>query len=191
KADYNWAQDGDAFAHWALSNILSLTENETFSEVCVGAKDDKAVDGFYVDPERRVVHIFQSKYQTESASFGDRAALADFLRVPQRLADERISTQFKNLEIRRCARRYRDAVRDGYVVTMHFAALGNPTSSVMDEILLAPQVLPAKHELVFWGFKKLEDLYYQQMGFDEPIDENVSFKLASASSLSMDTVKAH
>ncbi len=190
KREYGWTQDGDAFAHWAIGSIMPLTERDAYSEGCVGSKDDRAVDGFYVDHDRRRVDIFQCKYQEAVSSFGDRSALADFLKVPHRLLDEKLSSQFKNAEIRRCARRYRDAVKEGYDVKLNFVAFGNPTPSVLEEASLALRTLPTNHELVFWSFKKLEDLYTQQIGFDEPITETVPLTLANTERLSMQTAKA-
>src|SRR6267143_5397791 len=133
KSEYAWSSDGDAFAHWVVSTLLNMTERDAYTEACIGAKDDKALDGFYVDHDRRVVELIQSKYQEAVSSYGDRAALADFLGVPNRLRDEKLSAQFKNTEVKKCARQYRAAVDDGYVVKLNFVAFGNPTPTVIEE----------------------------------------------------------
>jgi len=167
-----------------------MTERDAYTEACIGAKDDKALDGFYVDHDRRVVELIQSKYQEAVSSYGDRAALADFLGVPNRLRDEKLSAQFKNTEVKKCARQYRAAVDDGYVVKLNFVAFGNPTPTVIEEATLGRKLLPANHEFELWGFKNLERLYYQQMAFDEPISETVDLKLSGKDRLPMVTVKA-
>ena len=188
KSDYGWTQDSDAFAQWAICHVSSLTSREVYEDVYVGSKGDKSLDGFYIDHDARLVSLYQCKYQESAGNYGDRAALVDFVGVVNRLKDEKASREFKNPEIRRCARRYRETVSDRYRVAMHFIVYANLTPSVRDEakhVLLSP-----RHDLEIWDFQRLEKLYYEGLAYEEPISEPVMIDLTNSTHADMKTVKA-
>lgn len=190
KAYYDWSQDSDAFAHWAICHVSSLPEREVYEDVYVGSKDDKSLDGFYVDHHRERIHLFQCKQSETGANFGDRAALVDFVGVLKRLRDEKSSKEFKNLELRRCGRRYRDAIESRYHVWLNFIVGANLTLALQEEVKLQIKSLPAHQTLEVWDLKRLEKLYWDQLAFNEPISDTVSLKLIGMEHLAMSPPKA-
>jgi len=190
KSHYGWTQDGDAFAHFAICHVSLLSEREVYEDVHVGAQHDKSLDGFSIDHDKQQVTLFQSKYQEMTGSFGDRAALSDFIDVLQRMQDEESSKQFKYKEIRRCARRYRDAVKEKYAVILNFIVYGSPTPSVMDDVKVHRTNLPPHHTLEIWGFKRLEERYADLLSFEEPITETIPLMLENIECVNVKTPKA-
>ncbi|MGD0178055.1 MAG: AIPR family protein [Candidatus Bathyarchaeia archaeon] len=190
KDNYGWTQDADAFAHWAICHVSDLSEREVYEEVHVGSKGDKSLDGFYIEQDDKTVQLFQCKYHEGSGSYGDRAAITDFVNVLNRLRDEKASKEFSNTEIRRCARRYRNAISDQYKVTMHFIVYASTTPSVVDDAKVIRKNLPPRHTFELWNYKRLEYLYLEQIAYDEPITETVTIKLADPQHLEMSTQKA-
>lgn len=190
KSDFDWTEDTDAFAHWCICHISDLPERDVYEEVYVGSKDDKSLDGFYVDQDSRQVHLHQSKYHTSEANYDDRAALDEFVKLLDRLKDEKSSREFKNPRIRSCARRYREAIASRYTVIMKFAVYAKPTPAVTEEVKMLQRSLPPRHAFEFWDFQRLENTYYERLSYDDPITEPVTLTLVNVEHATMQAPKA-
>jgi hypothetical protein len=192
KSEYGLTDDTTAFAYWAISHTSDLLERDVFDDVYVGSKDDMSLDGFYVDPEQREIHLHQCKYHTSDSNYDDRAALDEFVKVLQRLGDEKTSKEFKSAAIRSAARVYREeAIGERYNVILKFIVYANLTPSVMNEAKILRKSLPPKHSLEIWDFKRLENTYYDRFAWDDPITEPVTFPLVNTKHVEMRTEKAN
>ena len=191
KTNFGVTDDTEAFALWGLCHTTAgLSERDAYDDVYVGSKDDKSLDGFLIDHDRKIVNLYQSKYHTAETNFGDRAALDDFVGVLGRLKDEKLSKEFKSPNIRSCARQYRDAVSRKYDVTLKFIVYARVTPALRDEAQVIEKQLPARHSLQVWDFGRLERQHYELLAFEEPISEAVELRLADKSYATMRTPKA-
>jgi len=192
KSEYGLADDTTAFAHWAICHASDLHERDVFDDVYVGSKDDMSLDGFHVDPEQKEIHLHQCKYHTSESNYDDRAALDEFVKVLERLKDEKSSKEFKSAAIRSAARVYREeAIADRYNVIMKFIIYATPTPSVTNEVRILRKSLPPKHSLEIWDFRRLENTYYERFAWDDPITEPVTLPLVNTKYAGMETVKAN
>src|SRR3989338_9345987 len=53
--------ESSAFLIWFLENYFRLESQQSIDSVC-DHKNDKGIDGIYVDDEEEVIYIFQSKF---------------------------------------------------------------------------------------------------------------------------------
>jgi len=192
KSEYGWTEDTQAFAHWAICHASDLHERDVFDEVYVGSKDDMALDGFYIDPDQKEIHLHQCKYHTSESNYDDRAALDEFVKVLERLKDEKSSKEFKSAALRSCARVYREeAIADRYNVVMKFIVYATLTPSVTNEATILRKSLPQRHSLEIWDLKRLENTYYARFAWDDPITEPITFPLVNTKHVDMKTEKAN
>lgn len=83
----NGRQPSAAFLAWYLENFFRLDSQEAMDSVC-DKKNDKGIDGIYVDDEAEVIYLFQSKYaQADNQTQGDRD-LRDFFGASQWFVSE-------------------------------------------------------------------------------------------------------
>ena len=81
------------FLIWFLENIFSLDKDDAMSCVC-DAKNDKGIDGIYVDVNEEEIHVFQTKLKKDdNATIGD-AIIREFCGVKEWF---RNSTTMNNL----------------------------------------------------------------------------------------------
>ena len=61
-AEFSKVRDESAaFLIWFLKNFFRLEEQDAVDSVC-DHKNDKGIDGIYVDDEEEVIYLFQSKF---------------------------------------------------------------------------------------------------------------------------------
>jgi hypothetical protein len=79
--------ESSAFLFWFLENFFRLDKQEAIDSIC-DQKNDKGIDGIYIDDEEETTFLFQSKYSpSDHQSQGDND-LRNFIGARQWFTDE-------------------------------------------------------------------------------------------------------
>jgi len=138
KENFHYPKLGDAFAHFAVSQLFDLDDNDAFQFCLIGVGGrEKGIDAFVPEDMKRRVNIVQAKYSEKKLKkstrldFEDLRSAYDWLNIPQ--LDQR---GLKD-ELLRVLDRYRQYKQLGYherLVLLFFGEPG-PDSKSQLEIL--------------------------------------------------------
>lgn len=165
-----------AFLAWFLEHYYRLEHDTAQDAVCDG-RDDKGIDGIYVDDNLEIVDVFQSKlFQNPNRTLGDSFLMqfagtltqfADPQNV-QAIADTTENIQLRNLiETEEVVRK----LRDGYAVRGVFVT--NAKNDPVAELFLAGQ-----SSITLYNATRLQQLYVP-LGPVDPIQMPVSFDVGA------------
>jgi hypothetical protein len=70
--DQFYANDGDAFAHYAIKSFFDVDDDDAFEFCDIGGRNDKGIDAFWNDESERRIAIVQVKYSAAGDASYDR-----------------------------------------------------------------------------------------------------------------------
>lgn len=154
--NYQYAQLGDAFAHWSVMQILGLSDDESEIACAISGKNDKGIDAFWCDDEERTIYIFQSKYSEKGDIKVDRETVTAFGATINWL---KILLENVRPEVRDAAVEYKK-VEQGYEVKMYLVVLGQLTDAAWQEVAQFNKVgAPPGHSMETFDLDKVQDFY--------------------------------
>lgn len=173
------ATESRAFLVWFLENYYRLEEVEIFDCVCDG-KNDKGIDGIYVNDQLRQIDIFQTALSKSDDKTQGDAKLKQFSGTlgqfrTKRDADEVLAVA--NPELKKVAARLRlaERIEQGFRVQGVFITNANADAS-------ARTYLATQSNIILFDGVRLKSEYIP-IDKTEPISAKVSFDISDVPSL--------
>lgn len=171
------------FLHWAFSEIFiqeDFSDDDVITHTAIDGPDDFGIDGYFIDHESKIVHLFQSKHLTPGARF-DEAWLTDFWEAPKRLVDPTRVVKCRNEETRILSSEFSKHLPEGYALHLVVATTGdlgpssvafvNSHKKVEDTIISGSSKFPIAVELEAYDLNGLTELFTNHLawvGVDHP-----------------------
>ncbi|MFH1828725.1 MAG: AIPR family protein [Nanoarchaeota archaeon] len=176
KDRYGYSDD-EAFVHWCAKQIYSVDDDICEAACEIGGSNDKGIDALWVDDTKGRVIIIQGKYSEVNRSIG-RGEISNLKAIPALLLDQEFIVKQKNVELKEKSADYRDAINNGLSTELVLCVFGKITPSAMDESnQFNTNSEDNKQEMIILDFKKLKNMYIENLTRDEEISGPESIDL--------------
>lgn len=181
--DYYSGNLEKGFLHWAFSEIFiqeDFSDDDVITHTAIDGPDDFGVDGYFIDHESKIIHLFQAKHIGPGGRL-DEASMTDFWESPKRLVDLTRIVKCRNEETRKLHSEFTRYLPENYALHMVIATTGelSPSStdfaeghrSVSETIIIGNSKITVPIELEAYDLKGLLELYLNHLswvGVDHP-----------------------
>ncbi|MEV4568511.1 AIPR family protein [Nonomuraea sp. NPDC049419] len=174
KDTFSLAQDGDAFARWALAFVHDLSGDDAYNQCDTLGKGDSGLDGYLLDPEAEIFYLSQSKFSADQSTLIDPEPLRVFVGILDMLQNPK-ACETRGQKIMQIGQAFREALASGCRPVLQYFIYGRISDESEREIRARASGHPLRPEVEFWTPEKF---YREYLNKEESKDlEGTTIKL--------------
>ena len=161
---FGCANLGDAFVLWALKNLWSMEDIETFSAE-VGQEHDKGVDALWVDEENEMINILQGKFFDNLST---KLETNEFLKLTNSPKWLEKTSELVNKRLIEKSGEFCEARKKSFSINFILLIFGQIGLTTLAEIKMFNEKIPEGIKPIeYYDYPKIKDLYELTLSAEE------------------------